>query len=97
MVETPRGAEMGVGAWRAGYLSLYAEIGTHQVLSACLKSADITRAVDRFEVFRPADFLIHGGEQISEDLEPATKSRIADLEPSPEDHRSRVARDHEHA
>ena len=110
-------AEMEVGAGLAEYLARHAEIDTHLVLSASMKSADITRAVDRFEVFRPAKLLFTrldetcllgpvlseaartgkplsffaAGQQIPEDLEPATKSRMADLVLSPGDHRSRAA------
>jgi len=72
---------------------------------ASLKSADLTRAVERFEIFRPAKLLVtrldetgslgavvseaartskplsflSTGQQIPEDLEPATKQRVMDL------------------
>jgi flagellar biosynthesis protein FlhF len=119
LIDTPglAAAEMEVGASLAGYIAKHAEIDTHLVLSASMKSADITRAVDRFEVFRPAKLLFTrldetcllgpvlseasrtgkplsffaAGQQIPEDLEPATKNRMADLVLSPEDHRARAA------
>jgi flagellar biosynthesis protein FlhF len=119
LIDSPglAGAEMEVGAGLAEYLARHADIDTHLVLSASMKSADITRAVDRFEVFRPAKLLFTrldetcllgpvlseavrtgmplsffaAGQQIPEDLEPATKSRMADLVLSPGDHRSRAA------
>jgi flagellar biosynthesis protein FlhF len=119
LIDTPglAAAEMEAGASLAEYLAKHAEIDTHLVLSASMKAADITRAVDRFEVFRPAKLLFTrldetcllgpalseaartgkplsffaAGQQIPEDLEPATKSRMADLVLSPEDHRSRAA------
>jgi flagellar biosynthesis protein FlhF len=119
LIDTPglAAAEMEAGAGLAEYLARHAEIDTHLVLSASMKSADITRAVDRFEVFRPAKLLFTrldetcllgpvlseaartgkplsffaAGQQIPEDLEPATKSRMADLVLSPGDHRSRAA------
>jgi flagellar biosynthesis protein FlhF len=119
LIDTPglAAAEMEAGAALAGYLAQHAEIDTHLVLSASMKSADITRAVDRFEVFRPAKLLFTRldetcllgpvlseavrtgkplsffarGQQIPEDLEPATASRLADLVLSPEDLRTRAA------
>jgi len=119
LIDTPglASADMDAGAGLAGYLAQHAEIDTHLVLSASMKAADITRAVDRFEVFRPAKLLFTrldetcllgpvlseaartgkalsffaAGQQIPEDLEPATKSRMADLVLAPEDLRSRAA------
>jgi flagellar biosynthesis protein FlhF len=119
LIDTPglAAAEMEAGAGLAAYLAQHPEIDTHLVLSASMKSADITRAVDRFDVFRPAKLLFTrldetcllgpvlseaartgkplsffaAGQQIPEDLEPATQSRMADLVLSPEDHRARAA------
>jgi flagellar biosynthesis protein FlhF len=118
LIDTPglAAAEMEAGAGLAGYFAQHPEIDTHLVLSASMKSADITRAVDRFDVFRPAKLLFTrldetcflgpvlseavrtgkplsffaAGQQIPEDLEPVTKSRMADLVLSPEDHRARA-------
>jgi flagellar biosynthesis protein FlhF len=81
------------------------EIDTHLVLTASMKSADLSRVVDRFEVFRPRKLLftkldetetfgpilneavrtgkpisfLATGQQIPEDLEPATVERILEL------------------
>jgi flagellar biosynthesis protein FlhF len=41
----------------AGFLSSRPDIDTHLVLMAGMKSADLTRAMDRFDVFRPAKLL----------------------------------------
>jgi flagellar biosynthesis protein FlhF len=107
LIDTPglAAADMERGADLAAYLASEPEIDTHLVLSASTKSADITRAVDRFEVFRPGKLLftrldetdswgavlteaartakplsfLAAGQQIPEDLEPATKSRVVDL------------------
>ena len=59
LIDTPgfAAAEMDAAADLAGFLAMRGEIDTHLVLSASMKSADITRAVDRFEIFRPAKLL----------------------------------------
>ncbi|HTT65331.1 MAG TPA: hypothetical protein VMG35_25960 [Bryobacteraceae bacterium] len=59
LIDTPGfgAAEMSEAGDLAAYLSAHREIDTHLVLSASMKSADITRAVDRFEIFRPAKLL----------------------------------------
>ncbi|MBZ5591158.1 MAG: hypothetical protein LAP39_02910 [Acidobacteriia bacterium] len=59
LIDTPglAVAEMDQGADLAAYLATHPEIDTHLVLSASMKSADITRAVDRFEIFKPAKLL----------------------------------------
>jgi flagellar biosynthesis protein FlhF len=59
LIDTPglAAAEMEAGAGLAAYLAHHPEIDTHLVLSASMKSADITRAVDRFQVFQPAKLL----------------------------------------
>ena len=107
LIDTPglAAAEMEQGAELAAYLASRPEIDTHLVLSASMKSADITRAVDRYEIFRPAKLLftkldetesrgpvlnetvrtgkpvsfLAAGQVIPEHLEPATKSRVAEL------------------
>ena len=98
-------ADMEEAAALAQFLCAHPEIDTHLVLMASLKSADLTRAVERFEIFRPAKLLVtrldetdslgavvseaartgkplsflSTGQQIPEDLEPATKQRVMDL------------------
>jgi flagellar biosynthesis protein FlhF len=59
LIDTPglAAAEMDHGADLAAFLGSRADCDTHLVLPASMKSADITRAVDRFEVFRPAKLL----------------------------------------
>lgn len=107
LIDTPGLAadDMDQGADLAAFLRSRPDIDTHLVLSASMKSADITRAVERFEVFGPAKLLftrldetgtlgpvlnevsrtrkpisfLTAGQQVPEHLEPATKSRIADL------------------
>ncbi len=89
----------------APLLAKHPEMDTHLVLSATMKSADLTRAVDRFEIFRPSKLLftrldesetfgsildqavrtgkpvsfLAAGQQIPEDLEPASRERVVDL------------------
>jgi len=50
-------AEMDHAHDLARFLGGRAECDTHLVLSASMKSADITRAVDRFQMFQPAKLL----------------------------------------
>ena len=59
LIDTPglAAADMQRGADLAAYLASRPEIDTHLVLSADRKSVDITRAVDRFEIFRPGKLL----------------------------------------
>jgi flagellar biosynthesis protein FlhF len=59
LVDTPGfgAADMDEAEVLAKFVSSRAEIDTHLVLSASMKPADITRAVDRFEIFRPAKLL----------------------------------------
>lgn len=93
------------GADLAKFLASHPEMDTHLVLTATMKSADLSRAVDRFSIFgvskllftrldetetcgsildqalrtaRPVSFL-GTGQQIPEDLEPASRERIVDL------------------
>ncbi|HVX65070.1 MAG TPA: hypothetical protein VHA11_00635 [Bryobacteraceae bacterium] len=89
----------------ARFLAARTDIDTHLVLTASMKSADLSRVVDRFEIFRPKKLLftrldetetfgpilnqavrtakpvsfLAAGQQIPEDLEPATAERILDL------------------
>ncbi len=89
----------------AQFLSGRADVDTHLVLTASMKSADVSRVVDCFEMFRPRKLLftkldetsafglivneaartskplsfLSSGQQIPEDLEPATKERVLDL------------------
>ncbi len=59
LIDTPglAAAEMDQGQDLARFLGGRADCDTHLVLSASMKSADITRAVDRFQVFQPAKLL----------------------------------------
>jgi len=59
LIDTPglAAAEMDQGQDLARFLAGRQECDTHLVLSASMKSADITRAVDRFQIFRPAKLL----------------------------------------
>ncbi len=89
----------------AGFLVSEAAVDTHLVLTASMKSADLSHTVDRFAVFSPQKLIftrldetasfgpllsqaarsgmavsfLANGQQIPEDLEPATKGRIVDL------------------
>ena len=89
----------------ARFLTSRPDIDTHLVLTASMRSADLSRVVDRYEVFRPAKLLfakldetgtfgpilnlvvrtgrpvsfLSTGQQIPEDLEPATEERVLDL------------------
>jgi len=59
LIDTPglAAADMDLGGDLAAYLAAHPEIDTHLVLSASMKSADITRAVERFDIFQPAKLL----------------------------------------
>ena len=46
-------SDLDISAGLAQFLSTREDIDTHLVLSSSMKSADLTRVVDRFEVFRP--------------------------------------------
>ncbi len=89
----------------ARFLASRPDIDTHLVLTASMRSADLSRVVDRYESFRPAKLLfakldetetfgpilnlvvrtgkpvsfLAAGQQIPEDLEPATGERVLDL------------------
>jgi len=59
LIDTPglAGGDMDQGADLAAFLRSRPDIDTHLVLSASMKSADITGAVERFEIFEPAKLL----------------------------------------
>lgn len=59
LVDTPglAAGDMDQGAELAAFLGSRPDIDTHLVLSVSMKSADITRAVERFEIFKPAKLL----------------------------------------
>jgi flagellar biosynthesis protein FlhF len=89
----------------ARFLSTRPEIATHLVLTASMKSADLTHVAERFEIFRPSSLLftrldetacfgtafslsvrqakpvsfLGTGQEIPEDVAPATKERILSL------------------
>lgn len=105
-IDTPglASSEMEDGADLARLLASHQEIDTHLVLSASMKPADLTRVIDRYEMFQPKKLLftrldetdrlgalvseaarrsipisfLATGQQIPDDLEPATKEFIAD-------------------
>lgn len=107
LIDTPGHSlrDMDAAADLARFLAGRPDIDTHLVLTASMKSADLSRVVDRFEIFRPRKLLftkldeteacgpilseaartakplsfLSTGQQIPEDLEPATKGRIIDL------------------
>jgi flagellar biosynthesis protein FlhF len=58
-IDTPgySSADIDNAADLAPFLSSHLEIETHLVLAASTKSADLTHAVDRFEIFRPSKLL----------------------------------------
>jgi len=119
LIDTPGLAaeDMDQGTDLAAFLRSRPDVDTHLVLSASMKSADITRAVERFEIFAPAKLLftrldetgtlgpvlneaartrkpisfLTSGQQVPEDLEPATKGRIASLVLGSEAAESRAA------
>ena len=107
LIDTPGlGArDMGDAADLARFLSHHPEIDTHLVVPVSMKSSDLARTIDRFEVFRagkllftrvdeseaygcilneasrtgkPVSFLTTG-QEIPEDLEPATRRGIIEL------------------
>lgn len=89
----------------ARFLATHPAVDTHLVLTASMKSADLSHAVDRFEIFQPRKLLftkldetetfgpivneaartgkalsfLANGQQIPEDLKPATAKRIVEL------------------
>jgi flagellar biosynthesis protein FlhF len=105
-IDTPGLAttEMEDGADLARLIATHPEIDTHLVLSASMKPADLSRVIDRYEIFQPKKLLftrldetdrlgalvseavrrslpisfLAMGQQIPDDLEPATKESIAD-------------------
>jgi flagellar biosynthesis protein FlhF len=105
-IDTPglAAGEMEDGADLARLLASHPEIDTHLVLSASMKPADLSRVIDRYEIFQPKKLLftrldetdrygalvseaarrslpisfLATGQQIPDDLEPASKEFIAD-------------------
>jgi flagellar biosynthesis protein FlhF len=105
-IDTPGLAvgEMEDGADLARLIASHPEIDTHLVLSASMKPADLSRVIDRYEIFQPKKLLftrvdetdrygalvseaarrslpisfLATGQQIPDDLEPASKELIAD-------------------
>jgi flagellar biosynthesis protein FlhF len=97
--------DMDAAAEIAALFAAQPEIEVHLVLPATTKSADLTCAVDRFEIFRPSKLLftrvdetatfgpafseaartvrpisfLATGQQVPEDLEEATKTRVIEL------------------
>ena len=89
----------------ARFLSARPDIATHLVLTASMKSADLTRVAERFEIFHPSSLMftkldetacfgtafslsarlgkpisfLGTGQEIPDDLAPATKELILDL------------------
>jgi len=89
----------------ARFLSTRPDISAHLVLTASMKSADLTHVAERFEIFRPASILftrldesdsfgaafslavrrarpisfLGNGQEIPDDLQPATRERILSL------------------
>jgi flagellar biosynthesis protein FlhF len=98
-------AEMEDAAELAGVIASHPEIDTHLVLSASMKTADLARAADRYQIFQPKKLLftrldetarygallseaarlalpisfLCAGQEIPDDLEPATKERLMAL------------------
>jgi flagellar biosynthesis protein FlhF len=105
-IDTPGFAanEMEDGADLAHLIASHPEIDTHLVLSASMKPADLSRVIDRYQIFQPKKLLftrldetdrygalvseaarrslpisfLATGQQIPDDLEPASKEFIAD-------------------
>jgi len=105
-IDTPglAAAEMDDGADLARLIATHPEIDTHLVLPASMKPADLSRVIDRYEIFQPKKLLftrldetgcygalineaarrslpisfLGTGQQIPDDLEPASKASIAD-------------------
>jgi flagellar biosynthesis protein FlhF len=105
-IDTPglSACEMEDGADLARLIATHPEIDTHLVLPASMKPADLSRVIDRYEIFQPKKLLftrldetdrlgalvseaarrslpisfLTTGQQIPDDLEPATKEFIAD-------------------
>jgi len=59
LIDTPGfgPADMEADCGLAQFLSSRSDIDTHLVLSSSMKAADVTRMVDRFEIFRPQRLL----------------------------------------
>lgn len=107
LIDTPgySSRDMDRAADLARFMSTRPDISVHLVLTASMKSADLTHVADRFEIFRPASLLftrldetesfgtafslaarracpisfLGTGQEIPDDLEPATRERILGL------------------
>ena len=105
-IDTPGlgASEMEDGAELARLLASHPEIDTHLVVSASMKPSDLSRVIDRYQIFQPKKLLftrldetdrygalineaarralpisfLTTGQQIPDDLEPASKELIAD-------------------
>jgi flagellar biosynthesis protein FlhF len=105
-IDTPGfgATEMEDAADLARLIASHPEMDTHLVLSASMKPADLSRVIDRYEIFQPKKLLftrldetdrlgalvneaarrslpisfLAMGQQIPDDLEPASKEAIAD-------------------
>jgi len=105
-IDTPgfTAGEMDDAADLARLIASHPEIDTHLVLSASMKPADLSRVIDRYEIFQPKKLLftrldetdrlgalvneaarrslpisfLATGQEIPDDLEPASKEFIAD-------------------
>lgn len=99
----PRDIDRAAGLAR--FLSTRSDISTHLVLTASMKSADLSQVIERYAIFRPGRLLFtrldetdtfgtavsaairHGkplsflgtGQEIPDDLEPATRERVMSL------------------
>lgn len=107
LIDTPgySARDMDAAAELAATLASQPAVDTHLVLTASMKSADLSHTVDRFAAFRPGKLIftrldetcsfgpvisqaartgmavsfLASGQQIPEDLEPATRQGIVDL------------------
>ncbi len=104
LIDTPgyAASEMGEAAELAHFLSHEKRVEVHLAASASMRSADLSRTIDRFEIFAPSKLIftridetsslgaivsesartgkpvsfLGTGQQIPEDIEPATASRL---------------------
>ena len=104
LIDTPgyAASEMGEAAELAHFLSHEKRVEVHLAASASMRSADLSRTIDRFEIFAPTKLIftridetsslgaivsesartgkpvsfLGTGQQIPEDIEPATASRL---------------------
>jgi flagellar biosynthesis protein FlhF len=107
LIDTPGYAagEMEDASELAAFLTRSPGVETHLVASASMRPADLSRTLDRFQIFTPVKLIfthldetlffgtmisesargekpisfLAAGQQIPEDLEPATPARLLDL------------------